>query len=88
MLRKKLAALLAKESYWDRIPYILMLYSYDEEDIHESVLKGLTRRANTYASVTGEKAARIEEILDDERYAIPEKIKQRIRFNISISKTK
>ena len=80
-LRKKLAHLLIAEIYWDRIPYILMLYNYENEDVRNIIRRGAKTPTYSYG-VTKERLELIASILDDEKYDLPDKLKEKIRFNL------
>lgn len=80
-LKRKLAARLAKEEYWDRLPYILKLYSYEDETVIDKVRYGL-KGVNMYGSISKENAEWIKEILAEDSCKVPERIKTVILFNL------
>jgi len=81
LLKKILVNILSRESCWDRIPYLLMLYWYEDEAIRNIVWRGLNHRT-MYASISRQKAKWIEEILQNEQYNIPEMVKRDILFEL------
>ncbi|MBO4688035.1 MAG: hypothetical protein J5636_05935 [Clostridiales bacterium] len=83
-LRKKLAYLLNAENYWDRIPYILMLYNYEIEDVRHILRRG-TRSPSSSFGATKERLDLIAGILDDEKYDLPEQLKKSVRFNLKVA---
>ena len=83
LLKIKLIYRLSHEAYWERVPYVLMLLSDGDETIRETA--GLALRRNhtsVYSGTTEENARFITEILNDSKYAVDEKIKQQILFNL------
>ena len=83
LLRKKLLNLLVNESYWDRVPYILMLYTPQKGDIPYGKLEDGIRSSTVYSSVSEAQAVWIEEILEDKQYRIPENIARNVRNKLS-----
>lgn len=82
-VKRKLANRLVREPYWERIPYILMLYSYGDEKIQSLIRLGLYwKHSYAYSGTTKANAAWILEILDDDKYQISGKVKEYIRFNL------
>lgn len=79
LFKKRIANLLSKEPYWDRLPYALMLYSFKDESIHDIIDRSIKRRY-LYAHVSPEKADFIRSILDNADYGIPEKLKESTLF--------
>lgn len=79
--RRKLFSLLIKEQYWDRLPYVLMLYSYEDEYIKNLLSEGVYCN-NLYDKIPAEKAEMIRKILQDENYKIPPSIQEKINFNL------
>ena len=84
-LKKKLLCLLTRESYWDRVPYLLMLYDPKDKDLHYLLDKGLSSSV-VYSGVSEKQAKWICEILDDKKYEIPAKIDSIVRFALSYSR--
>ena len=82
-LRKKLLILLINESYWDRVPYLLMLFKPQNGGIPYDVLRKGFNSSSTYSNVSESQAKWIEEILEDEEYKIPEKTARKVRFDLS-----
>jgi len=79
--RRKLVFILGREDYWARLPYLLMLYNDLDEYIPMIVRRKIAWK-NYYAHVSRDHAEWIEKILEDEKYQIPEKVKERVRFNL------
>lgn len=80
-LKRKLAARLAREEYWDRLPYILKLYSYEDETVRDKVRYGL-KGVNMYGRISKENAEWIKEMLANDSCKIPERMKTEILFNL------
>ncbi len=80
-LKKRLAKILSKESYWDRLPYLLMLYDHENAEIRRSIFAGLQVK-NMYNTISKEKAEWILGIMNDEKYAIPEWLKKKLAFDL------
>ncbi len=78
--REKIACLLNRERAWDRLPYVLMLYSYEDERIGTIIRRGVNGRS-LYGSIPAEKAEWIKSIMEDEKYQIPEEIRKSINFD-------
>lgn len=78
-LKARLSVLLGHEAYWDRIPYALMMYSCEDEEIlrHIDVTCAWDSR-----NVSDERLGWISSILKDDSYKIPEKVKEYVEFNI------
>lgn len=81
LLKKKLANMLVRESCWDRMPYLLMLFWYEDDEIRERIRDGLKARS-MYASISEKRAEWIQDILEEEKYHIPEKVKKDILFEL------
>ena len=79
--RRKLVFLLGREDYWARMPYLLMLYHDPDEHIRMISERKIAWRTN-YSHVSQEHAERIEKILADEKYQIPEEVQSRVRFDL------
>ena len=83
ILKIKLVYRLSHETYWDRIPYALMLYSHSDDTIRHTVRHALVwNNAKGYSSTTEENAKFITEVLNDDRYKIDEKVKKAVLFNL------
>ena len=80
-LKRKLAARLAREEYWDRLPYILKLYSHENETVRDRVRYGL-KGVNMYGRISPENAKWIREILAEDSCKVPERLKTVILFNL------
>lgn len=80
-LKRKLATRLAREEYWDRLPYILKLYSHEDEIVRDKVRYGL-RGVNMYGHISRENAEWIREILSEDSCKVPEQIRTGILFNL------
>lgn len=81
LLREKMIHLLVRERVWDRLPYLLKLYQYEDVELQEILRRGLEHRS-LYERVTVEEAEEIRRILQDERYGIPEKLRKGIEFDL------
>lgn len=79
--KRRLFSLLIKEQYWDRLPYVLMLYTYEDEYIKNLFKEGINC-INLYDKISTEKAGLIQTVLQDENYHIPQCIKEKISFNL------
>ncbi len=81
-LREKLAyQLLKREHSWERLPYILKLYWYEEEVVRMVIRRAVCGRSE-YGSISKEVAEEICSILGDEKYNIPEELKKSIEFDL------
>lgn len=80
-LKRKLAARLAREEYWDRLPYILKLYSHEDDTVRDRTRYGL-KGVNMYGRISKENAEWIKEILADDSCKVPECMKTEILFNL------
>lgn len=81
LLKEKLAYQLLRERSWDRLPYVLQLYWYEEPVIREILQRGAAGR-NMYARISGEAAEHIRNILYNAEYGIPEKLAKSIEFDL------
>ncbi len=81
LLRQKLAYQLLRERSWDRLPYILQLYCYEDEPIQTIVRRGIYGR-NVYGQISQREAEHIRSILYDDRYGIPEYLQKSIEFDL------
>ena len=84
-LKKKLVIMLGREAYWDRVPYLLMLYKSKDDSMRGRISEGLSSNV-VYSGVSDEQAKWIEEILDEKEYVIPEKVARDVRFALSYSR--
>lgn len=81
LLKEKLAHQLLRENSWDRLPYVLRLYCYEEEHIREIIRRGVYGR-NQYGQVSKKDAETIRKILYDTKYGIPENLQKSIEFDL------
>lgn len=84
LMKEKYAYRLLKESVWEALPYILMLYSCEDEVIR-NIMRTVKGNIRTYSTLSSEQAERIKNIMSDERYGIPEKLKENILFSMKYS---
>lgn len=83
-MKEKYAYRLLKEPVWEALPYILMLYSSDDE-IVRNIVRTVKGNIRTYSTLSSEQAERIKNIMQDERYGIPEKLRENILFSMKYS---
>ena len=83
-MKEKYAYRLLKEPVWEALPYILMLYSCEDEVIR-NIMRTVKGNFRTYTTLSPEQAERIKNIMSDERYGIPEKLKENILFSMKYS---
>lgn len=83
-MKEKYAYRLLKEPVWEALPYILMLYSCDNEVVR-NIMRTVKGNIRTYTTLSHEQAERIKNIMSDERYGIPEKLKESILFSMKYS---
>jgi hypothetical protein len=81
LMKEKYAYRLLKEPVWEALPYILMLYSCDDETV-KSIMRSITGNFRTYATLSSGQAERIKSIMDAPSYEIPEKLKEKILFSM------
>ncbi|MBQ7775846.1 MAG: hypothetical protein IJ379_07985 [Lachnospiraceae bacterium] len=81
LLREKLAHQLLRERSWDRLPYVLKLYWYEDEQIRDILWWGVHGRS-VYAQLSKEEAENIRRIMYDEKYRIPKKLQEEIEFDL------
>ena len=82
-LKRKLVMIISKGQYWDRLPYMLLLLSHEDETISEIARNGL-RKKSMYGKTSKENAAWIREILSDDQYCVPENMKKSILFDLKV----
>ena len=82
LLKRKLVRILLGERCWDRMPYLLMLYSYPDDEIRNPVRRTIWSKAAVYADVSRQQADLIEKTMNDEQYHIPESLKKSITFDL------
>ncbi len=80
-LREKMIYSLVRENSWERLPYLLMLYWYEDEYLRLLIQDAATKRG-TYGRVDNTYASEIRSIMNDERYNIPQMIKEQIEFDL------
>ncbi len=61
-----------------------MLYSSDDE-IVRNIIRTVKGNFRTYSTLSPEQAERIKNIMQDERYGIPEKLRENILFSMKYS---
>lgn len=81
LLKEKLAYQLLRERSWDRLPYVLQLYNYEDEKLRQIIQRGVYKRS-MYGRITKEDAAYIREIMYDAKYGIPDYLKKAIEFDM------
>lgn len=81
LLREKLAHQFLRERSWDRLPYILELYQYEEEQIRNVLRRGAFNRS-VYAKLSREEAEHIRSIMYCEKYQIPARLREEIEFDL------
>lgn len=72
---------LLRERSWDRIPYILQLYWYEEEIIRKVLQRGVYGRS-VYSRISKEAAEQIRSLLYNEKYNIPQQLQKSIEFDL------
>lgn len=80
-LQRKLAVMLAKGKYWDRLPYVILLYSHEDDKIRNIIQAGVCG-VNMYGNVSRDKADWIRNILGEDSCKVPERIKKSILFSL------
>lgn len=80
-LKEKLAYQFLRERSWDRLPYVLQLFCYEEESIRNVIRRSVYGRG-LYSIVTKKDAEIIREILYNEKYCIPEHLQKSIEFDL------
>lgn len=80
-LKEKLAHQFHRENSWDRLPYLLRLFWYEEETIR-TVLQSYAYNRSVYGKITQEAAENIRSILYHEQYRIPQKLAESIEFDL------
>lgn len=81
LLKEKLAYQLLRERSWDRLPYILQLYNYEDEKLRQVIQRGVYKRS-VYGQITKADAEYIREIMYDAKYGIPDYLKKAIEFDM------
>lgn len=79
--RKYLINLLLQESSWSRLPFLLLLYQYEEKDLRDRIQKAANARSY-YARLTKEAAERIKEIMYREELQIPKRVQEEIALDL------
>ncbi|MCR5128754.1 MAG: hypothetical protein K6B69_11720 [Lachnospiraceae bacterium] len=64
------------------MPYLLMLYSYPDDEIRNPVRRTLWNKAAVYADVSRQQADLIEKTMNDAQYQIPDSLKRSITFDL------
>jgi len=84
LLKEKLSLMLLKEPVWEALPYILMLYSCEDEAV-KKIIHPFDGRISTYSTMTSEHAEWIKSIMTDEKYKIPKDLQDKILFSMKYS---
>lgn len=79
--KRYLLRILLEEDSWERLPYLLTLYSYADEKLCQHIQMKVKQR-NPYQTVTRELKAEIIHCLNDQHYQIPEDVKKSILFDL------
>ena len=79
--RERAACLLIREKYWDRLRYILMLYSYEDDQVRNVVRRHFRHKA-MYSLTDVDEAAKIRSVLYDPKYQIPDRIKEHVEAQL------
>ena len=87
LIKKKLAYMLVREQYWDRIPYVLMLFNYDDVNIRNVIRLG-SKWKSSYYPLSKQQALYIKEVLENEQYQIPDSVRRDVLFNLNIAEMK
>ena len=87
LIKKKLAYMLVREQYWDRIPYVLMLFNYDDMNIRNVIRLG-SKWKSSYYPLSKQQALYIKEVLENEQYQIPDSVRRDVLFNLNIAEMK
>lgn len=80
-IKRYLAELLVREPSWERLPYVLRLYQYEDLDLQEIIRKGIAHR-NVYAKLSKKQAEEIRAILNAPEYGIPQELQREIAFDL------
>ena len=81
LLKEKLAYQFLRERAWERLPYVLRLFWYEEEDVRQVIRRGVYGRS-LYGKISKEEAEEIRGILYSEEYRIPEDLRKGIEFDL------
>ena len=79
--------MLVREQYWDRIPYVLMLFNYDDMNIRNVIRLG-SKWKSSYYPLSKQQALYIKEVLENEQYQIPDSVRRDVLFNLNIAEMK
>lgn len=80
-LKDKMICRLVRENSWERLPYLLMLYWY-ENDFLRKIIQDAVKKRGTYGRVDKTHAYEIRSIMNDEKYNIPQKLREQIEFDL------
>lgn len=73
--------LLMEEPSWERLPYLLLLYQYEEPGMRDRIRKKVSQRS-VYGKVSAQEAEQIREILRRPELQIPPKVAEAIVFDL------
>lgn len=79
--KRYLVYLLLQESSWSRLPYLLLLYNYEDISIQYKIRKKTTQRS-MYGKVTVTDAETIRNIMNDSTLNIPAKLISDIELDL------
>ena len=79
--KRYLILLLLREPSWDRLPYLLLLYHYEDMSLRIQIRRRANQR-NDYGRITKEQAERIRGILYDKEKMIPSYLVKQIEFDL------
>lgn len=79
--KQRLVRLLVHESSWERLPYVLRLYQYEDPTLREEIRKGALGRS-AYAKITRVEAEEIRGLLYEPKYEIPPDLQKEIEFDL------
>ncbi len=79
--RKFLILLLIRENSWERLPFLLRLYHYEDEPLRYRIRRAVRKRS-VYAKVTASQEQEIRRLLEDEELGIPAGLTEEILFDL------
>lgn len=80
-VRRNLLLLLLQSNSWSRIPYLLLLYNYDDINLRYKIRMSIGRR-NIYGNITSTEANLIRNILKEKNNELPETLIKEIEFDL------
>jgi hypothetical protein len=70
-----------QDNSWSRLPYLLLLYNYDDIDLRNKIRERINHR-NPYGRISTKEASYIKSVMKEKNGELPEALIKKIEFDL------